>query len=329
MVQISVALCTFNGALYLREQLESILTQTKLPAEIVISDDCSTDQTLEIIEIVRKEQLELNPNINYISFQIIKNSASLGVTKNFEQALRLCNYPLISLCDQDDIWLPKRLETLSRCFVEDEELLLVFTNSDLIDKNSTFIGTSAFEALKVSHKEYALVAKGRASEVLLRRNIVTGATVMFRKKLLELASPFPASWLHDEWLALIASVEGRIKLSSGNQVLYRQHSSNQVGLRKLGLKHQIGRMLLDGKQRNLKLLNRACEMNNHHFFKHNLTTIKDIAVQKYRHELVRSAYPENRVSRILPILREIQTGRYSTFGLGLSDILRDLLQNRR
>ena len=102
---ISVAMCTYNGEKYLREQLESIALQTRLPAELVICDDRSTDSTSEIIRnFADSAPFPVRFNLNPVNL----GGATKGITKNFEQASRLCTGDLIAFCDQDDVWLPKK-----------------------------------------------------------------------------------------------------------------------------------------------------------------------------------------------------------------------------
>src|ERR1700761_4532631 len=100
--KISVALCTFNGELFLRQQLASIQQQTRLPDELLVCDDGSSDQTLTIV----REFAASAP----FPVKLFENEQNLGFAANFERAIRLCEGSLIALCDQDDIWYPTRLQ---------------------------------------------------------------------------------------------------------------------------------------------------------------------------------------------------------------------------
>lgn len=323
---ISVAMCTYNGAAYIQQQLESILRQSVLPAQIVISDDGSSDGTIENIESFWEKQLHHNASLASIQMTIIRNAASLGVTKNFEQALRACVHPLIALCDQDDVWMPSKLEELSNLFNQDDELLLVFTDSRLVDADGAPLGYTSFGTLGVSKAEKKAFEEGNGSTVLLKRNLATGATVMLKKTLLHIATPFPSDWVHDEWLALVSSFAGKILMSEECLIDYRQHGKNQIGMKKPGLRHYIGRLIFPRSERNAKLFVRAEQMSKHRFFQSNNPDAFIAASGKLSHEVARQGLPQARIKRIKLVLHEMRTGRYHDFGLGYQDIARDLIQ---
>src|SRR5437868_6261824 len=118
IMKISVALCTYNGEKYLPDQLASYLKQERLPDELVICDDGSSDNTVEIIKRFATEapfpvQLHVNEN-------------NLGSTKNFEKAFQLCQGEIITPSDQDDVWHEKKLLQLERAFKEHPQIGLVF-----------------------------------------------------------------------------------------------------------------------------------------------------------------------------------------------------------
>lgn len=323
---ISVAMCTYNGVAYIQQQLESILRQTVLPEQIVISDDGSTDGTIERIESFWERQLQQDDSLASIQMTIIRNKESLGVTKNFEQALKACVHPLIALCDQDDLWMPTKLEVLSQIFNQDDELLFVFTDSRLVDAEGLPLGNTSFDALGVSKSEKTAFEEGNGAKVLLKRNLATGATVMLRKSLVDIATPFPADWVHDEWLALISAFAGKIYMSEECLIDYRQHGNNQIGMKKPGLRHYIGRLIFSRTERNAKLFNRAEQMNKHSFFQDQNPEAHKAAIGKLAHEVARQGLPQARLKRIKPVIKEMRTGRYSDFGLGYQDIARDLIQ---
>ena len=323
---ISVALCTYNGSKYILEQLESIFSQTLLPDEIVISDDGSIDGTVGLIEDFLKDSIFPNPEFTGVKVKIYKNTTPMGVTKNFESALIKCTHPLIALSDQDDYWFPSKLQALADLFVSNEKLLLAFTDSLLVDSLRNPLGYSSFDALGVSKREKELFRCGLGYEVLVKRNLATGATVMLRKKLLEISTPFPESWVHDEWLALVASFSDGIQLVEESFIEYRQHGTNQIGMKKPGLRHYIGRLIFPRTERNVRLYNRAESMCKHTFFASKEGIAKVMAEEKLQHEIARKEFPPKRISRIKPVISEMRTGRYGQYGLGFQDIARDLIQ---
>ncbi len=206
---ISIAMTTYNGEVFLEAQLESIVNQTYPNIEIIICDDSSTDQTLNILQ--KYSHID---NITYYS-----NTAQLGVVKNFEKALSLCRGEYIALADQDDIWDINKLEIL---YENIGDSLLIHSDAKLIDQDNNLLARSYFlfsnKKLRVETFEYFF------------NNDVTGCTTLFNKKLLELALPFPDTVImHDWWLALCASKESKIKYLNKTLISYRQHQSNQVG----------------------------------------------------------------------------------------------------
>ncbi len=319
-------MCTYNGAKYVEEQLASILNQTLLPSEIVISDDGSTDGTIEIIESFWSQKNESFPRAAEVSLTVIKNPLSLGVTKNFEQALLACHNSILALSDQDDIWQPDKLEKLVPLFEQDPELLFVFTDSRLVDAVGKPLGVTSFQALVISEIERTAVISGNSQTVFLRRNLATGATVILRRDLLNLAAPFPEEWVHDEWLALVASFAGHVQMTDECLVDYRQHGNNQIGMKKPGLRHYVGRLIFPRTERNARLLARAQAMSSHPFFLNNDKNAHKAAAGKLAHERARQELPAKRLKRIRYVLEEKRTGRYDTFGLGLQDVVRDLIQ---
>ena len=129
---ISIALCTYNGSRYLKEQLDSIAGQTRLPSELIIRDDRSTDDTVDIA----RRFAETAP----FAVKVHVNSENVGSTKNFELAIEGCSGDIIALSDQDDIWLPQKLERLEAEFAADPGVGLVFSDAELTDEKLAPLG---------------------------------------------------------------------------------------------------------------------------------------------------------------------------------------------
>ncbi|HWH25519.1 MAG TPA: glycosyltransferase family 2 protein [Pseudolysinimonas sp.] len=316
MPTVSVAICTHNGAGFLEDQLRSIAAQTRRPDEVVLSDDASTDDTVAIAEKVAPETA--------LPMRVIRNPVAQGVTRNFESAIEACTSEFIVLADQDDVWSPHRIERALEEFAAHPELSLVFSDARLVDEAAHPIGPTLFEALEVGHDQVELIRAGRGVELLMKRNVVTGATVMLRRELAQLAVPFPASWIHDEWLALVSGATGGLGVIDEGLIDYRQHGANQIGVRKLGLAGKARRMLEPGAARSARLLDRARDLAAR--VPEFAPELQATANEKLLHERVRSALPQFRLARIAPVLRELRTGRYSAFGRGAIDAARDLLQ---
>lgn len=321
---VSVALCTRNGARFIVEQLRSILDQTELPSEIVVSDDDSTDATLDLV----RSTLAAHDG-HPIELTVLRNSPPLGVTANFEQASLACSGELIALCDQDDVWLPERLRAAVDAFVADDALTLLFSDATLIDESGEALPNTVFESIRFTRSERREVQRGEAFRTLIRRNVVTGATAVFRAELLRRAVPFPASWVHDEWLAIIAAAIGRVAFLPIPLIRYRQHSRNEIGARKPTLRDKIARITEPRVQRNARLAARADALVVR-AERGDLPKSATAAIgAKASHEHSRLAYPVARYRRLLPVARAAVSGRYARFGRARYDILRDLLQPDR
>jgi glycosyltransferase involved in cell wall biosynthesis len=320
-LRVSVALCTHNGAAFVEQQVRSILAQTLVPDEIVLSDDASTDATVALVTAL----VEPSP----VALTVLENSPALGVTKNFEQAVRACSGDLIALCDQDDSWHPGKLAAAAALFAENSDLLLASSDADLVDGDGAPLGHSLFEALEIADADLDALNSGDAFAVLLRRNLVTGATTVFRRQLVDIAGDFPSAWVHDEWLASMAAAVGRVRMTRERQVDYRQHGANQIGAAKLSLRGKAGRLLEPRASRNARLEARARALVERLQLLGAAVPAPVLAGArgKLDHETLRNSLPANRLRRIAPVVREARSGGYGRYGRGRIDVLRDLVQS--
>jgi hypothetical protein len=316
--EISVALCTRDGAAFIAAQLRSILAQTVRPREIVLSDDASGDDTVAIAEALIAAEGQ------GVDLRVLRNDAPRGVTANFEQAILACRGEYVALSDQDDVWNPDRLATALAVFEARPAIQLVHSDAELIDEQGDRLGVTLFQALEIGQPEVAAIHDGLGLPLLMRRNIVTGATVMVRRELAEAAAPFPAAWLHDEWLAIVAASRGGLDVVAAPLIRYRQHEANQVGAAKLSVAGKFRRMVEPGTGRSARLLARASELAAR--APELMPELAAAAAAKLTHEQLRSSLPTFRPARLAPVLRELASGRYRRFGRGPADAVRDLLQ---
>lgn len=318
---ISVALCTHNGARFIDQQVASILAQTLLPTEIVLSDDASTDDTVARVRVALAHSA--------IALTVIENRAALGVTRNFEQAIIATSGDIVALSDQDDRWLPDRLQKLCSA-IREHDLLLVHSDARLVDEAGSPLGVTLLDALGVGAAERRQIHAADGLSVLMHRNVVTGATTAFTRRLLQSALPFPSAWVHDEWLAAIAAAVGRFDLVDEPLTDYRQHSSNQIGASELTIATRIARLREPREARNQRLVERASALVERLDALPGLSAhTRSLAAGKLAHESARRALPAPRFARIVPAFREWRTGRYAEFGRGSQDLLRDLVQPAR
>ncbi|MEB0273979.1 glycosyltransferase family 2 protein [Cryobacterium sp. 5B3] len=326
-LSVSVALCTFNGSAFIEEQLVSVLEQSEPPAEIVVSDDSSNDSTLAVVSRVFGDWRTRHPGVP-LELKILRNPVGLGVVANFEQALGACTGDLLALCDQDDRWHPRRLERMAREFERRPSLTLLHSDARLIDGDGQPLGLTLFQTLGVTDAVKRVEHGGRAFELLLRRNIVTGATTMLRRALFERSRPFPDAWVHDEWLAMTAAIGGGVDVLDEELVDYRQHGGNQIGVTTLDINGRAGRLRAPRTLRNERLLARAEALAERAplLVPEPAPDVIRAVTEKRAHEQARSMLPAARMLRGVPVLREWCTGRYSRFGRGAQDVLRDLVQ---
>ena len=326
--KISVALCTHNGADYIQEQIRSICRQSFLPCEIVLSDDASIDTCVADAQRALADCQRDNPSLD-IPMRVIKNARPLGVTRNFSQAMLHCRGDFIALCDQDDVWHFHRLRRMVDEFESRPGLLLLHTNARLVDAECRTLGGSLFHALEVKPVELKRIHRGDAFAVFLRRNLVTGATTIFRRSLLAYAAPIPIQWLHDEWLAIIAAAVGEVDVLEEELIDYRQHGGNQIGARRDTFLRKV-QMALASRgythhTRTVKaelLLARLLQIGN----QVSADMINDVH-RKVEHQRFRSELPANRLARVIPVMREALTGRYGRFGRGTRGVVRDLFES--
>jgi glycosyltransferase involved in cell wall biosynthesis len=218
----SVALCTCDGARYLSAQLESILQQSRRPAELVVIDDCSSDATGDIVQAFAASA--------DFPVRFYRNESPLGIVKNFQKAVSLAHGNYVALADQDDVWLPGKIEALARALsqVEDEvgagTPILVHTDLRLVAADGELIAPSFFRA-----RGFRTVHSSPLAELSVQ-NYVTGCASMVNRALLSIALPFPDdAIMHDWWLALVAASCGEVKTLHEATIEYRQHGKNALG----------------------------------------------------------------------------------------------------
>ena len=321
--RISVALCTYNGARYLEEQVASICGQTLLPSELVVRDDLSQDGSPELVRRVWERCLPAQRRWA-MPLRLTVNERRLGVSANFGAALGDCTGELVALCDQDDRWPQDRLERLWAHLRDRPDALLVHSDAALIGPAGEALGTTLFRTLGVTRRELAWLQGGRAFEVALDRNLVTGATTLLRRELAQAALPVPPHWLHDEWLGVVAAAMGRSCTTSEALLFYRHHDANQIGARRRTLLDEARRLLAGGPEtdrlaRARELLERLRQLGD-------LVPPEHLAraAEKVAHHAARAALPDARWKRTLPVLREAASGRYRRYGRGWRGVMKDL-----
>jgi hypothetical protein len=315
--KISIALCTYNGELFLARQLASIQQQTVLPYELVICDDGSTDNTLEIVRDFAASVL--------FPVRIFRNEHNLGFVANFERAIGLCQGDLIALSDQDDIWYPTRLERAQMAFAAHPEVGLVFSDADIIDDQDRLTGKRLWLNFGFAGDLKQRLLAGDYT-VLVRNRFVTGATVMFRSRLRANCLPFGSGWLHDEWLAPTAAAVADVLPIDSPLIRYRIHTSQQVGLSpQPGLRERQRRHWSE-LSRQIGMLEVICSRLS----RQPLSRQGEILYCCYRAQLrfarFRFALPRQRLGRLRAMLQEYAS--YTACGSGIKSMATDLVLSK-
>jgi glycosyltransferase involved in cell wall biosynthesis len=200
---VSVCMTVYNGDKYLRQQIESVICELQDDDELLIYDDLSTDMTAKIVA-----EFASDKRIKYR-----KNPDKLGVVKNFERALQNAQGEYIFLCDQDDVWLPGKVQI---CVEALKSHLLVVTDCVVVNQELEILYPSFFEL----RRSGAGVLKN------IWKNTYLGCCMAFRRELLETGLPIPRNMpMHDMWLGLIAEVSGNVLFIDEKFLLYRRHET--------------------------------------------------------------------------------------------------------
>jgi len=322
-LKISVALCSYNGEKYILEQLKSIAAQSRLPNEIVICDDNSTDKTAKIVDSFSAHAP--------FPIHFFENRKNLGSTKNFEKAISLCNGDIIVLADQDDFWKPKKIAEIMSIFESEPEVGAVFTDADVVDESLQPLGYSLWETRDFDRTDQTYVKKKKDILPLIFKhhdNLVTGATMAFRSDYRKLILPIDLDWVHDGWIALLIAAVSDIDIVQEPLIKYRQHPNQQIGAKHLNFKSKLSRAIKVDRngygnqlQKYRSAYNRLISyVNNYH--EHDKMKL---ILHKIAHAKVRANMPASKVKRLPVVIKELFGLRYHNCSNGLKSALRDML----
>lgn len=221
MEKVDIILATYNGEQFLSEQIESILNQTYKEFRLFIADDCSTDKTRKIIEEYSKKDNRIT------AFYQEKN---LGVVSNFEFLLKKVENRYFMFADQDDIWRHDKIEKSIKK-IKESDSDLIYTDLEVVDSNLNTTYASYWKLKNIYHK----IKKYNNFESLYLNNFVTGCTILAKKEIISKVLPLPKNSkyvLHDYWIPLIVSQNGKIDYIEEPLIQYRQHKNNKIGSKK-------------------------------------------------------------------------------------------------
>ena len=225
-MKISVAFIVYNGANYMRNQLDSILAQIHKVDQIIVVEDGSTDNTREILNSYSIE----NPDL----FIIHNNANNIGSYKSIEKAIKACTGDIIILADHDDYWEPDKVSSIIKWFEENPKMDGLMTNGLLMDAkgeiNSNYFlwDSMCFPCGNISNSEDLKLY------INTIENCATGAAMAFRNNLSFLQKPFPVIkyFIHDRWLAINIAEKNSLGILNEKLIRYRIHPSQETGGRK-------------------------------------------------------------------------------------------------
>lgn len=217
---ISVAMATYNGAQYITEQLDSICNQSRKVDEMILVDDCSSDSTVELIENYMQGHLECN-------IKLYKNESNLGYKKNFYKALSLCVGDIVLLCDQDDVWMDNKVETLCHVLEEHLDAAVVSSAFVQIDGEGNVGEQKTAYQRKMAHNELVCVPL----EDLIFHNISQGCAMAVTREIKDsFLKYFTEEIPHDWVMNIIAAMEKKCYYLNEPLFYYRIHDKNTIGL---------------------------------------------------------------------------------------------------
>ena len=313
---ISIALCTFNGTTYLREQWNSLLAQEWLPSELVVSDDGSTDGTLALV----RKLAQTAP----FPVTILANTTPLGYNGNFGQAIAACTGDLIFLCDQDDAWLPHKTRTLAGYLLTHPHHDVVFGNATIADTSLTPTDKQFWDVVRFGASDQQEWQSGKAMHVLLNGNRVMGCAMAFRESFRARALPIPTDvpggYVYDGWLALVAAATNQIGFVAEPLQLYRTHPTQQIGVRPPDNGPPVRFRDRFNRDRTLKLGPFRKQQDCWQALLAMLTErvgpqATGLAQLTHRldHVAMRAMLPSGRLERLWPVVRALLAGRYHRY----------------
>lgn len=319
-ISVSVALCTYNGEKFIKEQLESYSHQVQLPDELVICDDCSADGTIRIIESFRDDapfdiRLEINPR-------------RLGSTKNFERAINLCKGDAIFLSDQDDWWYPEKIQSLVQHLSSPKKYGAVFSDAEIVDDTLRSQNRTLWESIGFNRNKRKKFVRGGSVPVLLKENVVTGATMAFDASFKDILLPIPDVWVHDAWIALLLSFKSDLKMVEKPLIKYRQHVTQQIGVKGHSLSQKMN--AARNNKKNVYEKEAECyKMVYNRVIGFGINIQDPAAVDKLKDKIhhieTRAGMKNNDFSRVTVPMKELIRGRYHKYSFGWHSFLKDLI----
>lgn len=220
---VSILLPTYNGEKYIKEQIDSILNQTYKDIKLIISDDGSSDNTVNILKQYEQQDSRI---------ELYIQPKNMGVVKEIEFLLQKVETPFYMLADQDDYWLPEKVEKSLETLIKNNADL-VFGDLEVVDENLNTIYPSFGDFMLLNRKIHKYLDSYKVNYLY---NCVTGCTVLAKRETIQYIIPMPTKskyLIHDHWISIMVSLNGKLAYMDEKYIKYRQHGNNQVGTNKI------------------------------------------------------------------------------------------------
>lgn len=322
-LRVSIAMATYNGERYLGEQLDSLALQTRLPDELIVSDDCSNDRTVAIIQ----EFESRSP----FPVRVLRQEQNRGSSKNFDHAVASCTGDVIFLCDQDDVWMPDKVSDMVNAFIQSPAVGLVISNSMLVDDASTPIGRKLY--IRRFPRSTRVYPSGEpALRTVLAAGLLFGHTMAFRcmPALCGPTARASRNWGQDCVRALVAGALSDVVVLPDALTKHRRHQAQLTHGHEL---HRTRWVRLwkafasesGGREKRIGFAKKMLEISDL------LKSLEaDPAAVRFlegtaRFALFQASLNPSRMRRICPVLRNLLSGSYHTYANGFSTAARDAL----
>lgn len=313
---VSIALCTYNGEKFLREQLASLMSQSLAPNEVVIADDGSKDATLQIIE-------DFSRNAPF-AVRLLHGRVG-GPTQNFERAMIATTGDIVLLCDQDDIWHTSKVAEFAATFHADPSLVCVLCDANLVDSAGHSLRKTLWQSIGFEESARRRFVSGDHGEFLLKRTIAFGLTMGLRRPVIDHLSPVPMPFGHDNFASLIAAAMGGVTLIPHTLLDYRQHGRQVSGAKTTRFGRRPSQYSLEPNASSYQAALERIQMIPVELRSNQYATLSDALSRKVDHLRFRENLSVNRLERAKGIFREFSHGHYEEFSNGLRSAVKDFL----
>lgn len=330
-MKLSIALAVYNGERFIREQLESYLAQSRLPDEVVVNDNASTDRTREIVrEFAARAPFAVKLNVN---------ERNLGVARNFERAISSCTGDIVFLSDCDDVWLPHKLRRVEEVFIAEPSVGLLITNSLNVDAGLKPLGGVALSEGPRrfrSQSGYHQLARGfDAERYIIQRNLpCLSHNLAFRLSASSLFLPFPTALGsirmggHDFFIACVLSPFVDVGVIGEPLVLYRRHPAQVTAGDHPSMRQRFSHLFEPWGAEGIRAQIDVRELVYLQMVKNGVQDRRVMCLLSAKSRFGRSRlqlWEQGRRSRIPQVLKELLLGRYHRFGKGVLTAAKDLL----